>query len=131
MNIETIKNLNQLKNASLVNHELVKLNSNKLTKNLLKLLYKEGLILSYRINEKNIKKITPEFVVRIRYVYNKSVFKQLKIISSPSQRRFLCLKSISRIASKKNLLVFSTNKGLLTLNECKKFKVGGVLLFIC
>jgi small subunit ribosomal protein S8 len=131
MNIETIKNLNKLKNASLVNHELVYLNSNKLTKILLELLYKEGFILSYKIKEKNNEQKTTNFLVKIRYLYNKPVFKHLKIVSSPSHRKFLCLKNISKITSKKNLFVFSTSKGILTLNQCKRFKVGGLLLFIC
>lgn len=131
MNITTIHNLNKLKNASYVNHELAHIDSNKLTEKLLKLLYKEGFILSYRI-KKNSKFISfPKSVVSLRYLYNRPIFKNLKIISSPSQRRFFGLKNISRLSSKNNLLVFSTNLGLLTLNECKKFGLGGILLFIC
>jgi small subunit ribosomal protein S8 len=132
MNIETIKFLNQLKNASLVNHESIKVDSNKLIKNLLKLLYKEGYILYYRIKKKeSFYNSTTESIVNLRYFYNKSIFKNLKIISSPSNKRYFSLINISRMISKKNLFVFSTNKGLLTLNECKKLRVGGVLLFVC
>ena len=131
MNIETIKFLNQLKNASLVNHENVCVKSNRLIQSLLKLLYKEGVILSFRTKKFEPLKFTFKSFINLRYFYNKAIFKHLKIMSSPSKRRYFCLKNICRISSKKNIFVFSTNKGLLTLNGCKKLKVGGVLLFIC
>jgi small subunit ribosomal protein S8 len=133
MNIETIKFLIKLKNASTANQESFNSNVNKLSQNLLKILYREGFVLSFRIKKQDssfgINNTTS--TINLRYLYNKSMWRHLKIVSSPSKRRYFCLKSISRISSKKNLFVFSTNKGLLTLNECKKLKVGGVLLFIC
>jgi ribosomal protein S8 len=133
MNIETIKFLIKLKNASTVNQESFYSNVNKLSQNLLKILYKEGFVLSFRIKKRDSSydSNTTTSKINLRYSHNKSVFRYLKIVSSPSKRRYFCLKSISRINSKRNLFVFSTNKGLLTINECKKLKVGGVLLFIC
>jgi ribosomal protein S8 len=131
MNIETIKNLNKLKNASSVNHELIALNANILTQNVLKCLYKEGFILSYRNMHIHDKNSPSKLLVKMRYLYNKSIFQHLKIKSSSSKRIFFSLKDISKMSSKKSLLVFSTNKGLLTLNECKKLRVGGILLFTC
>jgi ribosomal protein S8 len=132
MNVETIKFLNQLKNASLVHHESVQTNSNKLIQNLMKILYKEGFILSFRTKKReNFYNLTSESHVSLRYFYNKPIFRNLKIVSSPSRRRYFGIKSISRINSKKNLLIFSTNKGLLTLNDCKRLNIGGILLFVC
>lgn len=132
MNIETIKFLNQLKNASLVHHESIQTNSNRLIQSLMKILYKEGFILSFRTKKKdNYFNLTSESFVNLRYFYNKPIFRNLKIMSSPTKRRYFGIKSISRISSKKNLLIFSTNKGLLTLNDCKRLNIGGILLFVC
>lgn len=132
MNIQTIKFLNKLKNASLINNEFITVDSNKFIHLLLKFLYKEGFILSFKIKEKDsFHNNTTEALVILRYFYNKPIFRDLKIISSPSKNTVLSYRSLSRITSKKNILVFSTIKGLLSLDECKKFKVGGILLFIC
>jgi ribosomal protein S8 len=43
----------------------------------------------------------------------------------------LKIKSISKLSTKKRILVFSTSKGLLNGLECKKQNIGGTLLFIC
>ena len=132
MNIQTIKFLNKLKNASLVNQDFFQINSNKLIASVLKILYKEGFVLSYKIRpKKNFLNLKKEAIVHLRYVHSKPVFKDLKIISTPSHTIFMAHTTICRIVSKKNILIFSTNKGLLTGNECKKFKIGGILLFKC
>ncbi len=132
MNIKTINFLTQLKNASMINKESIRLESNRFILSLLKVLYKEGFILSYRVQEKkDFSNKTSEVIVNIRYVQNKPVFNNLKIISSPSFQKLVSLKNISRLVAKKKFFLFSTNLGLLTLNECKKMHVGGFLLFVC
>jgi small subunit ribosomal protein S8 len=132
MNIKTINFLTQLKNASMINKESIKLESNRFILSVLKVLYKEGFILSYRVQEKKeFANKTSEVIVNIRYVQNKPVFNNLKIISSPSFQKLVSLKNISRLVAKKKFFLFSTNLGLLTLNECKKMHVGGFLLFVC
>tara|TARA_R110000764_G_C11029072_1_gene385101 strand:- start:1509 stop:1961 length:453 start_codon:yes stop_codon:yes gene_type:complete len=132
MNIKTVQLLTQLKNASIINQETIVADSNHFVLKLLKILYKEGLILSFQIKRKqNFVNETSEAQVNIRYVHNKPVFKNLKIVSSPSYKKIVSLKNISRIVAKKRFFLFSTNLGLLTLNECKKHHVGGILLLVC
>jgi small subunit ribosomal protein S8 len=132
MNIETINFLSQLKNASLVRKGLLQTNSNKLIKSLMKILYREGFILSFRNKlRKKFNNGTLDSIVNLKYFDNETIFSSLCIVSTPSNTRFLSIKDICRINSKKNLFIFSTNKGLLTLTECKKQHLGGVLLFVC
>lgn len=132
MNIKTIHFLTQLKNASSLNKEIVKVDCNKFIINILKLLYEEGFILGFKINKKaNFYNETSEAIVYLRYMHNKPILKNLKIISSPSLQRVVRLKELCRIIAKKKFFLFSTNLGLLTLTECKKNHVGGVLLFSC
>ena len=49
----------------------------------------------------------------------------IKLISKPSRRVFYSLKQIWKIDSTKTFIIFSTNKGLKTVSECKKLKLGG------
>lgn len=132
MNTETIKILYALKNGSLVNLESITTNSNKLSQSILKFLYKEGFILSYKIKQKlNYHNNTSEIDVQLRHYFGKPVLNKIKLMSFPSKPLHISYKSLCRINEKNKVFVFSTIKGLLTLNECKKFKVGGILLFIC
>mgnify|MGYP001427843636 CR=1 FL=1 len=132
MNTNLIKLLLQLKNASLVKKEVVEFNCNSLCLEMLKLLYTEGFIQSFRILSKNRSDNEKQFqtTIMLRYSYNKPALKTLKIISTPSYSKYLTLKDISKIQDRKNILFLSTNRGLLTGLQCKKNKIGGTLLFI-
>jgi len=132
MNIGTIRLLNSIKNASMTNTDLVCVNSNKLVQSVIKILYREGLILSFKVRRKeNYLNNTSEVLVYLKYYYEKSNLTRLKIISSPSRKIHMSYKNMTRISCKGRVVIFSTIKGLLTLDECRKHRVGGVLLFIC
>ena len=132
MNTVTIRLLNILKNSSITNTEFVCVNSNQLAQSIVKILYREGYILSFKFRKKeNYTNNTSEILVYLRYLYNKSNLRKLKIISSPSRKISISYKQLTRISSKNKLFLFSTTKGLLTLEECKQKKVGGILFFIC
>lgn len=132
MNINTITLLSQLRSASLTKKESVIVEINNFTITVLESLYNEGLILSYTIVRKEgFLNNTKTAIVHIRYFQGRTVFENLKILSSPSFTRVLSLKSICRLNPKKENFFFSTNKGILSLQECKNKKIGGILLFIC
>ena len=132
MNIETIRILNVIKNGSLVNLERVITDSNQLSQKILSFLYKEGLILSYRLRKKaNYYNNTSEILVQLRHYFGKPVLRRLKVMSFPSKPLCVSYKSICRISAKNKIFVFSTTRGLLNLDECKRFKLGGVLLLVC
>jgi len=132
MNINTITLLSQLRSASLTKKESVTLEINNFTITILDCLYNEGLILSYTIIRKEgFLNNTKTALVHIRYVYGKPVFENLKILSSPSFTRIISIRNICRLNPKKENFFFSTNKGILSLQECKNKRVGGILLFMC
>lgn len=130
MNINLIKFLSKLKNAALSKHEQVKLPYNKLYLEIIELLYKEGFIQSFFIKPV-ASRIQNQFIIFItlRYINNKTIFKNLKFISIPSKVYYLNIRNLAKISNKKIVLVLSTNKGLLTGLESKKYNIGGKLLF--
>jgi ribosomal protein S8 len=124
MNKITIKFLSQLKNASEQNKNLFYFyNYNKYTINLIKVLYKEGFILSYRIKSNIV------IEIGVNFYLNKNL-SSLKIISSKSKMVYINNLQLSRFVSKKNFFI-STSKGILSLFSCKQKKLGGILIFAC
>jgi small subunit ribosomal protein S8 len=117
-----------LKNGSLANKESVKIKYHKFNVSILKVLYKEGFVASYKIvsNNKN-----QDILINLRYYFNSSSISNLKIISSPSKTTYLNVQEISKINSKKNIYFFSTSEGILTDLECKLRGIGGTLYFVC
>jgi ribosomal protein S8 len=130
MNIQTIKNLNKLKNASLIKSEFIILEYSFLILNIIQNLYKEGFIQSFKIKT-DLKTNKKVILVNLRYYFNKPIFKRLKIFSSSSQSRALDFQNLSRLNIRKNVLFLSTSQGILTHLECKQRKLGGILFFIC
>jgi ribosomal protein S8 len=119
MDNSTLYFLIKLKNFSVVNKLsfLVKFSSK--IKNIVQALYKLGIIQSYNSSTTQI------------YLKKKPVFRNLEIISTPSNLRFLTFFDIVRLQiSPTTIMVFSTNKGILSHLECQEQGVGGVLLFI-
>jgi len=129
MNIQTIKFLNTIKNASLSNNETVCVPYNKFILNLLTVLYREGFVQSFKVYKSDCSEKKIDII--LRYYYNKSSLKSLKIVSSPSKVKFLDYSSLTKISIKKNILFLSTNLGIMTALDCKKKKIGGILFFIC
>lgn len=129
MNTQTIKFLNQLRNASFASNENVTVSYSKSVLRILLALYKEGFVQSFKVL-KSVK-TPPKIRVHIRYYYNKPVFKKLKIVSSPSKSLHLNYHSIVRLNNKREQFFFSTSKGILTALDCKYHNLGGTLLFIC
>ena len=130
MNINLIKFLSKLKNASISKQEVISTDYNNLCLAVVKLLYKEGFIQSFSIKRVSFNSnVELKIFITLRYFNNKPIFKNLRIVSTPSRLNYLNIKDLSKISNKKIVLILSTNKGLLTSLECKKHKIGGKLLF--
>jgi ribosomal protein S8 len=126
MNSTVIKFLVSLKNASWTSVDKLTLTYDRFSLSILKVLYSYGLIQSYTILCKN------KVVVFLRKSFNKTLTQKIRLVSTPTYKMSFDYKKIALIRKNTNsLLFFSTDRGLLTASECKKFKIGGVLLFTC
>ncbi len=93
----------------------------------LKILWDEGFISGYRIFAQNDNKIE----IFLKYGRTgKPVVNSLKCLSKPGQRLYYSAKQIWKLDSSKTFIIFSTNKGLRTINQCKKYKIGGEPLVV-
>jgi small subunit ribosomal protein S8 len=61
----------------------------------------------------------------LKYKNGKPVINTIKVISKPSKRIYWSIKQIWKINSSKNFIIFSTNKGLKSVIDCKKLRIGG------
>jgi len=107
-----------LKNGQMANRAYIYFPKIKICENYLKILWTEGFILGYLIENNYIK-------ILLKYSHNKPVINSLFLISKPSRRIFYSIKQIWKIDSSQHFIIFSTNKGLKTIIECKKQNLGG------
>ena len=111
-----------LKNGQLAKRSYVHQKKKKLCQLFLDILWDEGFIVGYKIENEKEDRIK----IFLKYVENgKPSINNIKAISKPGRRIYYSLKQIWKIDSSKTLIIFSTNQGLKTLAECKKLKLGG------
>lgn len=114
-----------IKNGQLAKRSYVHQKKKKLCELLLKILWDEGFIVGYKIEDKENLKIF------LKYVENgKPSINNIKVVSKPGRRIYYSSKQIWKLDSSKTLIIFSTNQGLKTLSECKKQNIGGEPLVI-
>ena len=118
--------LSNIKNAQKVKRAFFFQKRKKLCEHVLNLLWNEGYILGYQISSKNSSKMK----IFLKYSKEKPAIKIIKVFSKPGKRIYYSLSQLWKINSNVSFIIFSTNKGVKTLDECKRFKVGGEPLFM-
>jgi small subunit ribosomal protein S8 len=94
--------------------------------NILKVLYKEGFINGFRRLPKNPEKIEIFF----KYMNGKPVITKISAISTPGRRIYLSVSSLWKLKTSLTTYILSTPRGILSDKECRKYNLGGELLYI-
>jgi small subunit ribosomal protein S8 len=125
-NMFTSINNGQLAKRSFILHP-----KKKICEKFLDVLWDEGFILGYKNYFKKVKTYKKDITkIFLKYKNGKPVINAIKPITKPGRRVYCTAKQIWKMNSKNTLVVFSTNKGLKTLNDCKKLKIGGELYIV-
>jgi small subunit ribosomal protein S8 len=111
----------KIQNGQLSKNSYIYTKRIKNAEKLLKLLWLDGLILSYTIETIKIKK----FKIFLKYIDNKPAINSIKFISKPGRKVYFSKDQINKINLNKHYIIFSTNKGLKSIDDCKKLQIGG------
>jgi small subunit ribosomal protein S8 len=115
-----------INNGQLVKKAYILQRRKKICESVLNILWDEGYISGYKISKTN-----PNILkIFLKYKNGKPAVNLMKALSKPSLRVYYSLKQLWKLDSSEGLLVVSTNKGLMSVNDCKKHKLGGEPLFI-
>ena len=127
---KTIAQLAHIKNSSVVLSPEILVQKSKSFSVLVKKLYSEGYILSFKTLQKsqNFETFSKQFTL---VPTNSMSFLRYKTLSSPSKKVYLKSSDLSMLGVQKDNYFVSTAMGIKTVLECKKKRLGGVLLFTC
>jgi len=92
---------------------------------ILLILEKNNLVGKIKKKGKGVKKILE---VELKYQNNQPLIKEVKRISKPSLRVYAGYRDLTKF-SRKGLTLISTSRGLKTLAQARKEKIGGEVLF--
>jgi small subunit ribosomal protein S8 len=128
MNTDPIADyLTRVRNAVLANHRVVEIPASNLKKEITKILFDQGYILSYKFDDTSV-----QGTIKIALKYNKetkeSVIKKIQRISKPGLRKYASSKELPRILNGLGIAIISTSHGVMTGKQAQREKVGGEVL---
>ncbi len=98
---------------------------NKFVTNTLWVLYKEGLISDFKVNEK-----TNTIKIKLKYIKTKPLLTEIKLISKPQLQKFADYNGLKQYHKKFDYFFVSTSNGIVSSKLFLKNKnIGGKLLF--
>jgi small subunit ribosomal protein S8 len=120
--------LTRIRNAIMAGHKVVEAPASNLKKEVARILFEKGYILSYKIIDGD----GPQGVLKIALKYNskskKPAIKAIQRISRPGLRQYIGIDEMPRVLNGLGIAIISTSKGLMTDKEAKKEKIGGEVL---
>jgi small subunit ribosomal protein S8 len=119
--------LTRVRNAVRANHRVVEIPASNLKKDITKILFDQGYILSYKFEDSTV-----QGTIKIALKYNKeskeSVIRKIQRISKPGLRKYSSSKELPRILNGLGIAIVSTSHGVMTAKQAKRENVGGEVL---
>ena len=119
--------LTRLRNAIQAKHRVVEVPASNLKKDITKILFDQGYILNYKIEEDG-----PQGTIKIALKYNPqskvNAIKSLTRVSKPGMRKYTGYRDMPRVINGLGIAIISTSKGVMTNKEAADLKIGGEVL---
>jgi len=119
--------LTRIRNAVRANHRVVEIPASNLKKDITKILFDQGYILSYKFDDSSV-----QGTIKIALKYNKEtkepVIKKIQRISKPGLRKYASSNELPRILNGLGIAIVSTSHGVMTGKQAKRENVGGEVL---
>lgn len=119
--------LTRIRNASRAGHRVVDIPASNLKKEMTKILFDQGYILSYKFEEN-----ATQGNIKIALKYDKftkaPVIKKLQRVSKPGLRKYAGSEDLPRVLNGLGVAIVSTSHGVMTNKQAKQENVGGEVL---
>tara|TARA_B100000780_G_scaffold115222_1_gene80813 strand:+ start:230 stop:628 length:399 start_codon:yes stop_codon:yes gene_type:complete len=128
MNTDTIADyLTRIRNANSAGHKVVVIPSSNVKKEMTKILFDQGYILSYKFEDDSVQG-TIKIALKYNSLTKEPVIKKLDRISKPGLRKYSNSESLPRVLNGLGVAIVSTSKGLMTDKKAKQSNIGGEIL---
>ena len=119
--------LTRIRNAVRANHRVVEIPGSNLKKEITKILFEQGYVLSYKFDDS-----TAQGTIKIALKYNTEtkdpVIKKIQRISKPGLRKYSSSGDLPRILNGLGIAIVSTSRGVMTGKQAQRENVGGEVL---
>ena len=119
--------LTRVRNAIAAGHRVVEIPASNLKKEMTKILFDQGYILSYQFNSEKV-----QGTIKIALKYDRetkeSVIRKIQRISTPGLRKYVGSTEMPRVLNGLGIAIVSTSKGVMTNKKARQENVGGEVL---
>ena len=119
--------LTRIRNAASAGLRVVEIPASNLKKEMTKILFDQGFILSYKFEEDKV-----QDSIKIALKYNKEtkqpVIRKIERISKPGLRKYVNSSDLPRVLNGLGIAIVSTSKGVMTNKKARQENVGGEVL---
>lgn len=119
--------LTRIRNANSAGHRVVEIPASNLKKEITKILFDQGYILSYKFEDNSV-----QGTIKIALKYDKlskdPVIKKIERVSKPGLRKYAGKSELPRVLNGLGIAILSTSHGVMTSKQAKLENVGGEVL---
>jgi small subunit ribosomal protein S8 len=119
--------LTRIRNASRAGHRVVEIPSSNLKREITKILFDQGYILSYKF-EDNQNQGTIKIALKYDKVTKEPVIRKIQRVSKPGLRKYSGSDTLPRVLNGLGIAIVSTSHGVMTGKQAQKENVGGEVL---
>ena len=119
--------LTRVRNAISAGHRVVEIPASNLKKEMTKILFDQGYVLSYQFNDSSV-----QGTIKIALKYDKdtkeSVIRKIQRISTPGLRKYVGANEMPRVLNGLGIAIVSTSQGVMTDRAARTAGIGGEVL---
>ena len=119
--------LTRVRNSISAGHRVVEMPASKIKKEITKILFDQGFILSYKFEDDSV-----QGTIKIALKYDRatkaSVIKKLQRVSTPGLRKYVGADDMPRVLNGLGIAIISTSQGVMTNKDARQKHVGGEVL---
>ncbi len=122
--------LTRIRNGNMAGHRVVEIPASNLKKEITKILFDQGYILSYKFDDESV-----QGTIKIALKYDdkkQSVIRKIERVSKPGLRKYVSSTELPRVLNGLGVAIVSTSKGVMTGKQARRENVGGeVICSVC
>jgi len=119
--------LTRIRNAVMAKHRVVEIPASNLRKNMTKILFDQGYILSYKFEDDD-KQGKIKIALKYHPKTKTPAITKLERVSTPGLRKYTSSTDMPRVLNGLGIAIISTSNGVMTNKEAARQNVGGEVL---
>ena len=119
--------LTRIRNANSAGHRVVEIPASKLKKEITKILFDQGFILSYKFDDSTVQG-TIKIALKYDKVTKEPVIRHIERVSRPGLRKYAGADNLPRVLNGLGIAIISTSQGVMTGKKARELNIGGEVI---